>query len=184
MTTLKIRLLAMSLLALPGAGLMAAGPDMKPGLWEMTNNVSSSNPQTQAAMDEVRRQLAAMAPEQRQAIQQMLEKNGVQADLGAGGALRTKVCMTREMIERKEVPMQEGDCTHKMTPLGANRMKVVFACTRPHASGEGEMTVDSPTRYHAQMRVHSQDQGNQAVDMDINGRWLAADCGNVRPIRN
>ena len=157
--------------------------DVQPGLWELTNKVSSSNPQVQAAMTGVERQLANMTPEQRLSVQQMLEHNGVQVDLGAGGALHSKMCVTREMIARREMPMQEGDCAYKMTPAGANRLEVAFTCTRPHASGEGEMTVDTPTSYHGRMQVRNQEQPGQSVDMEVNGRWLGAECGSLRPIR-
>lgn len=176
--TTLITLLACGL----GLSLPAAAQDMKPGLWEQTNNASSSDPNMQATMDNVKQMLAKMTPEQRQSMQQMLQKNGVQMDLGPGGALRSKVCITPEMIARKELPMQEGDCTHKMTPVGPNRLDIAFSCTRPNASGEGEMTIDTPTSYHARMHIRDQAHPNQSVDMDVAGRWLAGDCGAIKPI--
>lgn len=178
---MKIRCSRFVLLAGLGLALPALAQDMKPGLWELSNEVGSSNGQTQAMIRAAREQLANMTPEQRQAMQALLDKNGVQLDIGAGGALRSKMCVTPEMIARKEVPMQQGDCAYKMTPLGANRLQVSFSCTRPHASGEGEMTVDTPTRYHARMTVRDLDHPEQTVDMRVDGRWLGASCGNVRP---
>jgi hypothetical protein len=180
---MKIHVGTMALLACLAPALPAVAQDMRPGLWELTNNVGSPNARTQAMISEARKQLGNMSPEQRQSVQQLLEKNGVQLDLGAGGALRSRMCVTREMIARKEMPMQQGDCAYKMTPLGANRLQVNFSCTRPHARGEGEMTVDSPTSYHARMTVHDQDRPDQVVDMDVNGRWVGASCGSLRPIQ-
>jgi hypothetical protein len=168
-----------AVLALP-----ASAQDMKPGLWEMNNNVSSPDVQTQAAMSEIQKQLANMSPEQRQGLQQMLERNGVQVDLGAAGAITSRVCMTKEMIQRKEFPVQQGDCKQKVTPVSARRMKVAFSCSKPPASGEGEMTLDSDTSYRARMHIRGNDGASrQAVDMDVSGRWLGADCGALRPIR-
>jgi hypothetical protein len=161
----------------------AFAQDMTPGLWSMTNTVSSPNAQLQAAMGELRQQLAGLPTERRQAMQQMLQQNGIQLDLGAGGALQSRVCLTREMIARKKFPVQEGDCNVKTTALGTNRLQVNFSCARPHASGTGDMTIDTPTHYRARLRVTSADQPDQVVDMDVDGRWLAADCGNVRPVR-
>lgn len=180
---MKIRCDEFALLACLALAQPAMAQDMKPGLWELSNNVGSSNGQTQAMISAAREQLANMTPDQRQAMQQLLERNGVQLDIGAGGALRSKMCVTPEMIARKEVPMQQGDCAYKMTPLGANRLQVNFSCTQPHASGEGEMTVDTPTRYHARMTVRDLDHPEQTVDMDVSGRWLGASCGDVRPVR-
>ena len=164
------------------AALPASAQDIKPGLWELNNQVSSSNPQAQAAIGEVQRHLADMSPEQRQSMQQMLERNGIQLNIGAGGALQTRICMTREMIERREFPVQQGNCTQNITPISGKRLKVAFSCTRPRASGEGEMTVESETSYRARMRVRS-DERKETVDMDVNGRWLGADCGGLKPTR-
>jgi len=175
----------MTLAALLGAGaflsLPASAQDMKPGLWEQTNNATYSDGKVQANMSDIQKLIGNLSPEQRQQVQQTLQQNGVQMDL-ANGAMNSKLCITREMIERKQLPIQEGDCRTQMTPAGDNRLQVSFTCTRPHASGEGEMTVDSPTAYHAQMRIHNQDQPNQVVNMGVAGRWLGDDCGNVRPL--
>jgi hypothetical protein len=132
-------------------------------------------------MSAIQAQLANMSPDQRKGIQQMLERNGVQMDLGSGGAITTRMCLTREMIQRKEFPVQQGDCKQKLTPVSGNRMKIAFSCSRPPASGEGEMTLDSDTSYHARMHIRGNDDANrQAVDMDVSGKWLGADCGGLQ----
>jgi hypothetical protein len=165
------------------AALPAGAQTMKPGLWELSNTVSSGDGQMQSAMAEMQKQLASMPPEQRKAMQQMMERNGVQMNIGAGGALTTRMCMTKEMIQRKEFPVHEGDCKQKVTPMGANKMKVAFSCTKPPASGEGEMTLDSDTSYRARMHIRGSEGGEQRVmDMDVTGKWLGADCGNLRPM--
>jgi hypothetical protein len=162
--------------------LPAGAQDMKPGLWELNNKVGSSDRQMNAAMEEMQKQLAGMSPEQRQTIQQMMDRNGLQMQIGAGGALTTRMCMTKEMIRRKEFPVQEGNCTQQVTPLSARRMHVAFSCTNPQASGEGEMTLDSDTSYRAKMHIKGTGGGRQqAVDMDVTGKWLGADCGQLRP---
>lgn len=165
------------------AALPAGAQTMKPGLWELSNTVSSGDGQMQSAMAEMQKQLASMPPEQRKAMQQMMERNGVQMNIGAGGALTTRMCMTKEMIQRKEFPVQEGDCKQKVTQQSASKMKIAFSCTRPPTSGEGEMTLDSDTSYRAKMHIKGTDGGRQqVVDMDVAGKWLSADCGTLRPI--
>ena len=174
-----------AVLALPAGAqkLPAAVQDMKPGLWEQSNNVSSPDAQTQATMSAIQAQLANMSPDQRKGIQQMLERNGVQMDLGAGGAITTRMCMTKEMIQRKEFPVQQGDCKQKTTPVSNNRMKIAFSCSRPPASGEGELALESDTSYRGRMHIRGNDGANRpAMDMDVSGKWLGADCGGLRPI--
>lgn len=168
-----------ALLALP-----AGAQTMKPGLWELNSKVGSPDRRMQSAMAEMQKQLASMPAEQRQAMQQMLERNGVQMNIGAGGALTTRLCMTKEMIQRKEFPVQEGDCRQKVTQQSASKMKIAFSCTRPPTSGEGELTLDSDTSYRAKMHIQGADGGTQAVDMDVTGKWLGSDCGKLRPINS
>ena len=165
------------------AALPAGAQTMKPGLWELSNKVSSQDGQMQSAMAMMQKQLATMAPDQRQAMQQMLERNGVQMNIGAGGALTTRICMTKEMIQRKEFPVAEGDCKQKVTQQSASRMKIAFSCTKPPTSGEGELTLDSDTSYRAKMHIKGMQGGQQQdVDMDVTGKWLSTDCGKLRPI--
>jgi hypothetical protein len=163
--------------------LPAAAQTLKPGLWDVTSKVSSADGQAQAAMSMVQEHLANMAPEQRQALQQAMDKHGVQINMSAGGALNTRICMTREMIARREMPVQKGECTQKTTPLSATRMTVAFTCTKPPASGKGEIVIDSDTSYHAHMTFKS-DQLTQGKEMitDSKATWAGADCGNLRPL--
>jgi hypothetical protein len=102
----------------------------------------------------------------------------VQADLGANGAVRTRMCMTRDMIERQAWPVQQGECTQHATPVSPTHIKVAFNCTRPAVSGEGDVTVDDATHYHA--HVTATTTNGQSMNADATGAWLSADCGSVR----
>lgn len=179
---MNIRTTLIAVLAAGAAiSLPAVAQDIKPGLWEQTNDASYSDGQVQANMSDIQKMLANLSPEQRQRVQQMAQQNGVQMDL-SNGALQSRICLTQEMIDRKQLPMQQGDCNSKLTPAGANQLQVRFSCSRPRASGEGMLTLDSPTAYHASMQMHNQDQPNQVVNMNVAGRWVGSDCGDVRPV--
>lgn len=169
--------------------LPAAAQNMKPGLWSLSNSVSSNDPQVQGAMSMLQQHMANMSPDQRRQVEQMMKQNGVQLDVGANGALQTRMCMTREMIERKEFPIQQGDCKQTFTPKSGSSGigsggHIAFSCTKPQrVSGDGDLTVLSDTSYRARMHVRSDDKPSQAVDMDVNASWLSADCGSLRPAR-
>lgn len=172
--------------------LPAAAQNMKPGLWSLSNNVSSNDPQVQGAMSMLQQHLANMSPDQRRQVEQMMKQNGVQLDVGANGALQTKVCMTREMIERREFPVQQGDCRQTFTPKSGSGGSggigsgghIVFSCTKPQrVSGDGDLTVVSDTSYTARMHIRSDDKPSQAVDMNVSASWLSADCGSLRPAK-
>jgi hypothetical protein len=180
---MKKNTLALLAAACACAVLPATAQTMKPGLWELSSKISSPDGQMQDLMAEMQKRLAAMPPDQRQQIQKMMEKNGVQLQASAGGALTTRMCMTREMIARREFPVQKGDCKQKVTPVSGNKMKVVFSCSKPALNGEGEMTVDSETSYRATMHtVTTNVDMQQALDVNAVGTWVGADCGTLRPM--
>jgi hypothetical protein len=165
------------------AVLPAAAQTMKPGLWSLSNKMTSSDPELQQAMSAMQEHMANMPLEQRQQMQKMMQQNGVQLDVGAGGAMQTRMCMTREMAERKEFPVQQGDCKQTYTQQSSTRGRIVFACTKPRMSGEGEVVADNDTSYRAHMKINSEEEGrSRTVDMDVTGKWLSADCGNIRPL--
>jgi len=166
-----------------GAALPAAAQTMKPGLWALENRMTSDDPAIDQAMSVMQQHMANMSPEQRQQMQSMMQQHGVQLDIGAGGALQTKICMTREMAERKEFPVQQGDCRQTYTQQSPTRGHIAFTCTKPRVRGEGEVTADNDKSYRAHMKIRSEEEGrNQVVDMDVAGKWLSADCGNIRPV--
>jgi hypothetical protein len=169
---------ALLLLASP----LAAAQNLKPGLWEINNKMQSGSGQLEAGMAEMQKQMAAMPPEQRKMMQDMMAKQGVA--LGAGGPANivAKICMTKDMVERNELPAQQGDCKSSSSPRSGNTMKMSFVCTQPPTSGEGTVTFLSPEAYSMKMAMKSTVQGKtETMTMDGGGKWLSSDCGAVKP---
>jgi hypothetical protein len=168
-----------SVLALP-----AYAQSIKPGLWEINNKLGSSDGQMQAAMADMQKQMAEMDPEERKMMEQMMARQGVQFSTGAGG-LSTRMCMTREMAARNELPVQQqGDCTHKRAPGAGGALQISFSCNNPRTSGEGEVTFQGDTGYRMKMKITSDAAGKpDVVTMDASAKWIGADCGNVRPLQ-
>ena len=162
----------------------ASAQNMKPGLWEITNNVQGGGKDLTVAMERMQKQMASMSPEQRKMVQDMMAKQGVQ--MGAGGAagvggISIKMCLTPEMVERNEVaPKQHGDCTHTASPRVGNTMKYSFQCAKPVSSGQGEVTFTSPEAYSMKMSMTG---AERTMDMQTSGKWLGANCGDVKPIQ-
>ncbi|WP_296951877.1 DUF3617 family protein [uncultured Massilia sp.] len=162
--------------------LPASAQEIRPGLWELSSQFTSPDAKVQSAMSSMQQRLANLPPEQRAQLEQTLRQNGVQLDIGGGGQLRTKICMTKEMAARKEFPVQQGDCTQKYTPQAGGKGQVAFSCTKPRISGNGEITMIDDKNYRANMRVTNAEQGSQVVDTNVTGRWLSADCGGLKPM--
>lgn len=155
---------------------------IKPGLWEMTSQMQGGG-EAANAMANMQKEMAAMPPEQRKMVQDMMAKQGMQMGSTAGGAMAVKLCMTQEMIDRNEVAPQDGDCTHTNSTRSGKTMKFSFVCTKPPSSGEGEVTFTSPEAYTSRVVVKTMRRGKpETMDMRNSGRWLGKDCGNIKPM--
>jgi hypothetical protein len=141
------------------------------------------NAQMDQAMAEMQKQMAAMPPEQRKAMQEMMAKNGVQLGAGGAGGMSAKICMTREMVERNEIPANQGDCKTTSQQRSGSTMKMAFTCANPPSSGEGEFSFVSSEAYTMKMKVNSSVRGKaESMTMDGAGKWLGADCGSIKPL--
>jgi hypothetical protein len=161
--------------------LAAAAQALKPGLWEVSNRMSG-NPQMDQAMAEMQKQMASMPPEQRKQMEAMMQQRGMQMPGAAkGGGMAVKVCMTREMVDRNEPPMQQGCSITKLQRSG-NTTNIAFTCSNPPSSGDGQFTYMGPEAYASKMTVKTSVQGKaETMTMEGTGKWLGADCGSVQP---
>ncbi|TNF61972.1 MAG: DUF3617 domain-containing protein [Burkholderiales bacterium] len=178
-----LRLLTLALVALSSGTALAQ--TTRPGLWEVTHRVTG-NDAMDSAMAQMQQQMAAMPPEQRKMMEEMMARQGVSLPrAGAGGAMGMRVCITPEMAARQEMPRQtEGDCTTQVVSRSGNSMKVRFECRNPPSSGEGTYTFQGDTGYTMQMVMKTVRNGRtESMNLDGQGKWLSADCGAIRPAR-
>jgi hypothetical protein len=175
------QILAAALAAFVGA---AGAQSLKPGLWEINQQMQMSGAQG-GQMAQMQQQMANMPPEQRKMMEEMMARQGVKMGPGGpgGGGMSVQMCMTKEMAERNEVPAQRGDCKTTQQSRSGKTMKMAFTCSNPPSSGEGEVTFASPEAYSMKMTVTTQVQGRpEKMNMNAIGKWLKADCGNIRPM--
>jgi len=160
--------------------LPAGAQTMKPGLWEINNKLSGG--QMDQAMAQMQQQMAQMSPEQRKQMEAMLAQRGLRMTPGGGnGGMAMQVCMTREMVERNEVPTRQG-CTSTQSKRSGNSIHVAFTCSNPPSSGEGDVSF-TPESYTSHMVVKTTVQGRpETMTMDAAGKFLKADCGDIKPV--
>lgn len=160
--------------------LPAGAQTLKPGLWEINNKMSGG--EMDQAMAEMQKALAGMSPAERKQMEEMMARQGVKMAPGAGGGMAVQVCMTKEQVERNDMPMEEG-CRMTRNSRSGNTLKMAYTCTKPPSSGQGEVTFHSPEAYTSRMTVKTVEQGKtQTITMDATGKWLGANCGNVKPM--
>ena len=177
---------ARHLLAALAAGTFAIGAsaqNLKPGLWEVTNNMKSGSGEMEKSMAQMQQQMASLPPEQRKMMEDMMAKQGMKMGAGGGRGMSVKQCMTKEMIERNEMPTQQGDCKTTKQQRSGNTMKFAVSCTNPPSSGEGQVTFVSSEAYTMKMTVNTNVGGRpETMNMDASGKWLGADCGSIKPM--
>jgi hypothetical protein len=115
-------------------------------------------------------------------MEEMMAQRGMKMGGGANGGMTVKICMTKEMVEKNEVPAQQGDCKTTHQSRSGKTMKVAFTCTNPPSSGEGQVVFNSPESYSMNMAVNTSVQGKpEKINMDGGGKWVSADCGTIKP---
>lgn len=170
----------LSAAALAFTVLTAGAQTQAPGLWEHTMNMKSQGGEMERAMAEMQKEMAAMPPEQRKQMEQMMSGRGV--TMGAKGTT-VKVCITKEQAARPAEPRVSENCTQQVGQRSGNTVKFKFECTKPEASsGEGEMTYLGDKAYTGKTNMTTQVHGKpQQMSMEMAGKWLSADCGDIKP---
>ncbi len=180
MNSRKLFWLVTAVLTVAGASVQAQ--TMKPGLWESTSKMGGS-PEMEQAMAKMQQQMASMPPEQRKMMEEMMSRQGVSLGVNGTGMV-AKVCVTKEMAERGELPVQhQGDCTTTTSDKTSRGMTMKFTCTNPPSNGEGQFSFSGDNAYSMKMKINSSAQGTpKSMTIDSSGKWLDSDCGAVKPI--
>ncbi len=174
----------LALLLAAGLCTFASAQNLKlrPGLWELQSTMKTASGQMEAALAQMQQQLASMPPEQRKQMEQAM--GGMNLPSSDGGHTM-KICMTQKDVDMDRVDMRKG-CTQKTTRVDAKTLKVSFQCTaqadEPASSGEGTITIASPTTYSSKHQMKTTVDGKmEQMNLTQSGKWLAADCGAVKP---
>ena len=161
-----------------------AAQKLAPGLWEHGMTMKSAGGEVAAAMAQMQKQMAAMPPEQRKMMQDMMARQGMSVG-GSGQTITVKTCLTPEQAARDQVPPPDGDCRITSQQRSGNTLRVKFECTGEHkGSGEGEYTFVSDKAHKGRTVLTTTVKGKpERMEMDHSGRWLAADCGPIKPVQ-
>lgn len=165
----------------PLAFAQAGGMKMSPGLWEHSFTMKTQSGKMEKAMKEMQQAMASMPPEQRRQMEAMMGQQGMA--IGPQGN-SVKVCMSKEDAERDQPPPAQDGCTQTSKRSG-NVWSISFKCPGPPpSSGEGSVTIQSPIAYSGTINVVTDVQGKaEKVEMATSGKWLSANCGNIKPVR-
>jgi hypothetical protein len=156
--------------------------DLKPGLWEVKHSVASASGEMERATKEMQQRMAAMPPEQRKMMEAMMAKQGLSVGSGGLPGMSVKICLTKEMLDRDQLPVQEGSCKTTLGPRAGDTRRMSFSCTNPPSSGEGEYKILNPEAYTMKLALRTAVSGKpENMNMEGAGRWLGSNCGSGNP---
>ena len=161
----------------------ASAQSIKPGLWQISTKMDgAAGGQMAAAQAQMQEQMKNMTPEQRKMVEDMMAKQGVRMGQGGGGGMNMQMCISKEMAERSEVPMNKGDCKVTQQQRTGSSMKASFTCTNPPSNGEAQVSFAGPEAYSSKVMVNTVVNGKpESMTIDSNGKWLGSDCGSIKP---
>lgn len=146
------------------SGLAQAGPDMKPGMWQV--KIKSNQMQS---MPKISDSQAAM-----------MKRMGISMPTQSDDGMTTKICYTEEMIKNNEVTGQENSSDCKTTNVRQNGSTFAadIVCNGPDMKGKGSIkgTYNS-TRFNSTYRFNGTSHGRKVNHTQTSsGTWLKAKC--------
>lgn len=156
------------------ASLVAQVPalDVKMGLWEMSSTTEMSGQMPQ--MD-----TSKMTPEQKAQMEAAMK-----GMMGAHTNV-TKSCMTREKFEKQSFMNSDRpgqNCKQTINTNTRTTLDSTITCSGEHTmTGQMHIEALSPTSVKAVFKsVNAARGGNMNVNLTMTGKWLGADCGDVK----
>ena len=154
----------------------AADNNMRPGLWQITTT------------SDLLLLVPHLPPDQMQSIKDLAKDYGLDMPQIENGAAISQACITQEMADQKMLPNfynAELGCTSQNATRSGNDYKVDFVCDSADLKGSGTAvgTVTSPEAFTGQTNFTGTAQGNPVNEQaDVNGKWINASCGAVKPL--
>lgn len=171
---LSISVGALALATLAGHTAQAQVAPLKPGLWQI-HSERETNGQKAPDMSE---RLKNMPPERRAQVEAMMKKQGVDASGNIG-----KVCQTREMLDSKNFVNSLPDCKTTYSVRNNASWKSHTSCPQMHLESDGEIFFTNPENYTTKITSVTQTDGKTSTShMTMTGKWLSADCGDIKPL--
>jgi hypothetical protein len=165
-TGAAMRKIPTAILMLSLSAAVSAADRMKPGLWEMT-----------IKSDAIKR-MPKIPPEQ---IEQM-RKMGIAIPQMQDGGIVQKVCISAEMAQREpalHMHQEETGCQSKNFQRTGDSYSADIVCDGPSLKGSFSGNESFVSTYDFKGAANGQPISQHTEN---SGRWLNADCGDVKPM--
>lgn len=145
---------------------------MKPGLWSISVKSDAIT------------KMPTLSPEQ---LEQM-RKMGINMPQMQAGAIVQKLCVTKEMASRNQMPDMHQDqlgCQTKNASRTASGYSADIVCSGPQLKGNGTMKASSAGdgSFRSVNDFKGESQGRPVSHhQESTSTWISAECGDVKPL--
>jgi hypothetical protein len=173
----------------------ASAQKLTPGLWDNTTTLKGQGGEQADMLTKMQAELAKMPPEQRKAMEKVMEQmmasrgggNAAGAnpmDLLAGKPTSMRTCITPEQAARDFVMPLESRCKSEQIERNGATVRAKIICSGdPPMTADAEYTLSGDKAFSGRAQLQTQRNGKtERIDVTSSGRWLAADCGGVKPM--
>ena len=158
------------------AGAQAQIAPIKPGLWQvhMEREVNGQKPP-----DVLSERMKNLPPEKRAQYEAMMKERGIATD-GSGAS---RVCYTRESLDRSAWANQATDCKADFSSRSGRSWKWHTSCSKSGYEADGEANfLDSENYTVKSTSVSKINDKVRNSSTTITAKWLGADCGDLKPL--
>jgi hypothetical protein len=154
-----------------GSGLAASAHAMRPGLWEVTSQISGGGMPAMPAVSAAERQ--------------QMEAMGIKLPSASGGAMSfvARHCVSKEQAASRQPPQSDEDlrqgCKQKDLKISGNTTTWKVECSGDQKmTGTGSVTYQGEESYQGETTFELQEPGQRPTTtrQRFAGRWLAAVC--------
>lgn len=172
-------LLSVSFLALAALSATAqTAPKMKAGLWQIQIEQVRDGQKLPNASERMKDHMKDMTPEHRKQFEEMMKQRGV--DPNATDTM--KMCYSQKMVEHGAWADQ-GGCKTDFTDRSATSWKWHSVCSSFSYEGDGEATFSDADNFTVKSSGVATVGGKTVKSNSTRiGKWLDADCGDVKPM--
>ncbi len=152
--------------------------DVKTGLWETTVTMQASGLPTMPNIPPDA--LARMTPDQQARFKAMM------GGMSGGQPTTVKSCLTKEKLAngfRPDSTEDRSNCRKTVLSSSATAMVMTVSCTEEHGSVNGTFHMEAlgHDAMSGTSHIVSVSSGRTiTIDGKIQGKWLGADCGDVK----
>ena len=163
-------LVSLSLCALFTLAVQAQIAPIRPGLWQVHVDRETNG---EKALD-MSEHLKSMPPERRAQAEAMMKQHGMDPS-------GMKSCQTAQMLDSKNFSNPMPQCKTTYSTRTNSLWKSHTSC--PNFESDGEITFSNSENYTVKTTSVIQEAGQAHTShMTMTGKWLSADCGDIKPL--